>query len=234
MRKYLFAAILAMLCGFSLLGQAAEPTNIILVRHGQTDYNLEHRMQGNVDIPLNATGIAQADNLAQYLKNVPIDIFVSSPLQRANETGKRIAAFHNAEVIVEPRLTEISFGELAGMKSADFKVKYPKMHQRFREELWHFKAPKGETIKTVGKRGAAALTDIAQKYPGKTVLVVAHSLLNPAAVSALLGIGYKHVRQLAQDNTSFSVLRYKDGKWTVMTWNAIPHLGKIANGIPLE
>ena len=219
----------------TMLAHAAEPTNIILVRHGQTDYNLQHRMQGNIDIPLNATGIAQAENLAQYLKNVPIDVFISSPLQRANNTGKMIAAYHNnAEVLVDARLTEINLGTWAGMYSKDVKAKYPKMENRFRHEPWHFKAPKGESIKTIGKRAAAALTDIAQKYPGKNVLVVAHSLVNPAALNVLLGLGVKHMRQFAQDNTSISVLRYTDGKWTLLTWNAIPHLDKIANGIPLN
>jgi len=224
----------ALMSTVSLSVEAAQ-TSIILLRHGQTDYNLQGRMQGSIDIPLNATGMAQADKLGKYLQNTPIDVFISSSLKRANATAKIVAAYHHKEneVLIDSRLKEINLGDWGGAYVKDLQIKYPKKYACWKETPWRFKAPHGETFRIVAKRGAEALTDIAQKYSGKTVLVAAHSMLNPSSVCKLLGINHKHMLQFAQDNASFSVLSYNDGKWKVMTWNALPHFDKLSKDIPL-
>lgn len=86
--------------------QQQEPTNIILVRHGQTEYNVQERLQGQIDIPLNDNGIQQANALAEYLKDAKIDVAITSPLQRANVTGATVAKTHNINVTTDPRLME--------------------------------------------------------------------------------------------------------------------------------
>ena len=86
--------------------QQQEPTNIILVRHGQTEYNVQERLQGQIDIPLNDNGIQQANALAEYLKDTKIDVVVTSPLQRANVTGLTVAKYHNLNVTTDDRLME--------------------------------------------------------------------------------------------------------------------------------
>lgn len=224
-----------LLSSFCVIADAAT-TNIILLRHGQTDYNLQGRMQGSVDIPLNATGIAQAEKLGKYLQNTHIDVFISGPLKRANTTAKIVAKYHQKEneVIIDSRIMEMNLGDWGGAYAKDLQAKYPKKYACWQKTPWRFTAPHGENVDKVAKRGAAALTDIAQKYPGKTVLVASHSLLNPSSVCRLLGIDYKHVMQFAQDNASFSVLEYNDGRWKIMTWNAIPHFDKLAKNIPLS
>ena len=83
-----------------------EPTNIILVRHGQTEYNVQERLQGQIDIPLNDNGMQQANALAEYLKDAKIDVAITSPLQRANVTGVAVAKRHNLDVTTDPRLME--------------------------------------------------------------------------------------------------------------------------------
>lgn len=82
------------------------PTNIILVRHGQTEYNVQERLQGQIDIPLNDNGMQQANALAEYLKDAKIDVAITSPLQRANVTGIAVAKRHNLDVTTDPRLME--------------------------------------------------------------------------------------------------------------------------------
>lgn len=86
--------------------QQQEPTNIILVRHGQTEYNVQERLQGQIDIPLNDNGVQQANALAEYLKDAKIDVAITSPLQRANVTGATVAKSHNINVSTDPRLME--------------------------------------------------------------------------------------------------------------------------------
>lgn len=87
------------------------PTNIILVRHGQTEYNVQERLQGQIDIPLNDNGMQQANSLAEYLKDAKIDVAITSPLQRANVTGATVAKSHNINVTTDPRLMEWDFGD---------------------------------------------------------------------------------------------------------------------------
>lgn len=233
--SFIVAVGFIMASTFCVIADAAH-TNIILLRHGQTDYNLQGRMQGSVDIPLNATGIAQAEKLGKYLQNTPIDVFISGPLKRANATAKIVAKYHQKEneVIIDPRIMEINLGDWGGAYAKELQIKYPKKYACWKNTPWRFTAPHGENIDQVAKRGAEALTDIAQKYPGKTVLVAGHSMLNPSSVCRLLGINHRHMLQFAQDNASFSVLEYNDGRWKIMTWNAIPHFDKLAKNIPLS
>lgn len=214
-------------------GEAQEPATIILVRHGETDYNLEGRYQGRIDIPLNETGLAQADKLAEYLKDTQIDVFITSPLQRAYVTGQRVAEYHGLPVSTDDRLVEIDFGDWAGCYKKDLKADHPEDYKVWTETPWLFTMPNGENLEMMGTRGAEAIHEIACNNAGKTIFIAAHSMFNQAVVCELLGFGYEHFSQLGQDNTSITVLRY-DGKWKMLVWNATPHLGMVANGLPLQ
>lgn len=214
-------------------GDKQDPTTIILVRHGETNYNLEGRYQGRLDIPLNDTGLAQADKLADYLKNTPIDVVITSPLKRAEVTGEKVANTHGLSLSTDERLMEIDFGDWAGNLKKDLKVEFPDEYKTWEETPWLFQMPNGESLEMMGTRGAQALKDIALENAGKTVLIAAHSMFNQAVMCELYGLGYEHFNQLGQDNTSISVLRY-DGKWKILMWNAIPHLDMVANGLPLN
>ena len=213
-------------------GEAQEPATIILVRHRETNYNLEGRYQGRLDIPLNDTGLAQADRLAAYLKDTPIDAVITSPLQRAYVTGQKVAELHGLSVSTDDRLMEIDFGDWAGRYKKDLKAEFPDAYKTWTETPWLFTMPHGESLAMMGTRGAEAIHEIARSNAGKTVFIAAHSMFNQAAVCELCGLGYEHFNQLGQDNTSISVLRY-DGQWKLLLWNAIPHLDMVANGLPL-
>lgn len=213
-------------------GASQEATTIILVRHGQTDYNVAERLQGRLDIPLNETGLAQADALAAYLKDTKIDVVITSPLARANVTGTKVAESHGLPVATDDRLMELNFGDWTDHYKAELKENQAKDYAIWTDTPWLFQMPNGESIQMMGKRGAEAIYEIACENPGATVFIAAHSLFNQATTCELLGLGYEHYSQLAQDNTSISVFRY-DGQWKLMMWNAIPHLDMVAKGLPL-
>ncbi len=214
-------------------GEPQEVTTIILVRHGQTDYNVEGRLQGHLDSPLNETGLAQADKLAEYLKDVPIDVCFSSPLSRANTTAKKVAALHDLPVSVDDRLIEIDHGDWTNHLKSALKKDYPEEYNKYTQTPRPYTGPNAESLSDMGKRGAEALQEIACKNPGKTVLVAAHSDFNKATVCEILGLEYEHFNELQQDNTSISILRY-DGNWKLCVWNSIPHLGCLTEGIALS
>lgn len=230
--KFLSAFMAIVVCVVMLLPALAEAqsdvTHVILVRHGQTDYNLEGRWQGFLDIPLNATGIRQAELLAESLRDVPIDVFISSPLKRAFVTTEKCAQLHGKEIAyTDDRLKEINLGVWAGMKKTDVAQKYPKLNKLWEERPWLVKVPQGESLRELGNRYRDALEDVVRKYPGKTIFIGAHSLGNMALICNALDISLVHFRQLEQDNTCVNVLEYKDGQWKLLLMNSISHTGKL-------
>lgn len=166
-----FALVAFCLClTLSLPVQAAkkdEPvTTVILVRHGQTDYNKQNRYQGFLDIPLNENGMAQADQLAASLKDVSIDIFIASPLQRAYVTTEKCAKAKGMEIsYTDERLKEINYGKWAGRTKKEIAETEPLASKRWNETPWKARLPEGESLKELAARYRAALDD------ARTILV---------------------------------------------------------------
>jgi broad specificity phosphatase PhoE len=141
-------------------------TLILLVRHGETDWNLTRRVQGHTDRPLNDTGRAQARELAARLADEPLDAVYSSDLLRAHETARIIAAGRGLDVTAVPDLRERDFGTWEGLTDDEILTRYPDA----RERPWG----DAETREEMSRRVLEALERIAETHPGKRVLVVAH------------------------------------------------------------
>ncbi len=141
-------------------------TTILLARHGETDWNLERRVQGHADTPLNATGQAQARALADELADEPLDAVYSSDLARAYETALVVAERKGLEVVVLPELREKHFGTWEGLTDAEILASYP----HARDGNWG----DGETREAMSRRVLAALARIAAEHPEGRILVVAH------------------------------------------------------------
>jgi len=234
LRVKIFGAMILLLVSFLLpvTVQAAERTIIILIRHGETDYNKEGIFQGALDIPLNANGLRQADLLAESLKDVPIDVFIASPLSRAYVTTEKCAALHGMKVAyTDARLSEASYGDWAGQLRSDIKKKFPREYKLQSEQRWKFTPPHGESLKSMQKRYRAALDDIIAKYPGKTILVGAHSGGNITLLCSVLNINLNHFNQFEQDNTCVNVLAYENGEWQLLLMNSVEHLGYLYKGM---
>jgi broad specificity phosphatase PhoE len=145
-------------------------TTLLLARHGQTDWNLEHRWQG--DPPLNDAGRAQAEALAASLDATPLDGLYSSNLRRALETAEVVAKRIGLEVQVDARLREIDVGDWVGFTTAELERRFPAGFERFREG--HAGWEQGENYDQMVARVTAAFFDIAAAHPGDRILVVAH------------------------------------------------------------
>jgi broad specificity phosphatase PhoE len=147
-------------------------TTIFVARHGQTDWNLEQRWQGHADPPLNATGREQAAELGESFVARGIDAIISSDLRRAAETAEIVGARLGLAVELDPRLREVDVGEWSGLTSAEVEARYPDGYRRRRTGMtgWDH----GEDLAAMANRVAAALFDLAARYPGRRVLVVTH------------------------------------------------------------
>lgn len=206
----------------------AETTTVVLVRHGETPYNLVKRYQGHLDIPLNEVGIKQAKLLAKSLKDYPIDVFVSSPLKRAYVTTEIVAKAHGATIAyTDKRFSEIDYGDWAGEFVADLQVKYPEQFKLWQERPWLITFPNGENLRDLQYRGRAALEDAVARYPGKTIFIGAHSHINTVILCSVLGLDPEHFKQIRQNNTCVNVLKYEDGVWQLVLLNSVAHLGSL-------
>jgi len=151
-------------------------TTLLLIRHGQTEWNLLGKYTGMSDIPLTDKGREQAQRLAVELKANPPDAVVSSDLIRARETAEILATPFNLPVHTDPRLREINQGLWEGMHVDDIKAKYAQEFAARQANPLEVAPPGGETVGQVRERVVTAVNDIAQKYPDQRVAIVAHGL----------------------------------------------------------
>jgi broad specificity phosphatase PhoE len=158
-------------------------TEIILVRHGETDWNLQRRVQGHTDVPLNALGLEQAAALAASLEDVPLVAVYASDLGRARDTAAAVAGRHGLEVIVDPDLREKHFGTWEGLTDIEINERFPDAAQG----AWG----DGETSDDVATRVLEALRRISLRHEPGPVLVVSHG----GSVRAVLRhLGVEHGR----------------------------------------
>ncbi len=141
---------------------------ILLTRHGQTEWNLLKKVQGKADIELNKTGIQQAKTTRDYLKYERIDLILCSPLKRAIQTAEIINQGRNIRIVIDERVSERDFGEFEGMPNTDFDF------NAFWSYEQNLKYDKAENIKDFFRRVYNFLDNIKNEYAGKNILIVAH------------------------------------------------------------
>jgi broad specificity phosphatase PhoE len=178
-------------------------TTILLARHGETDWNLERRVQGHTDRPLNDVGRAQALALAEELADTRLDAAYSSDLVRAHETARIVAERQGLDVTAVPDLREREFGTWEGLTDREILDRFPQAHNG----PWG----DGETPEAMSRRVLEALRRIAQTHPGGTVLVVAHggplrAVLRSCGVAAEGRIANCHVVRLEAEGQTLRSL----------------------------
>lgn len=156
-------------------------TTLWLVRHGQTDWNVEGRYQGQADVPLNAAGLQQARALAAEIAGENFDAIYCSDLERARVTAEIIARPLHLPVQIDVRLREINQGQWEGKYYLNLMIQYPDEMQARRIDPIHFRPPDGETAAEVAARMAQAADEIAATHPQGRVVIVSHAL----AIAAL-------------------------------------------------
>ena len=147
-------------------------TEFLLVRHGETDWNVERRFQGHADPPLNDAGREQARALAAELADTDLDAIYTSDLTRARETAEIVADRTGAPVRALTELREIDVGEWQGLTWPEIEIQFPEGVRRWHEqgEGWH----DGETYEELGRRVVQALRSLAGEHPGSRLLIVGH------------------------------------------------------------
>lgn len=212
---------------------------IILIRHGQTDWNHQRRWQGGADIPLNEEGIAQAEALADYLHETgeQIDVIVASDLKRAYATAQAIANKLGLTIETDPRLREIAVGAFEGLTGTEVQAQYADEYRRMREDYLNFVFPGGESRLAMQTRAYEALSAVLERMNSermngerlnvdtgaKTAAVVTHG----GVIAMLLAKLFPNEEEISAKpihNTSITTVKYGPEGWTLETLAITPHL----------
>ena len=201
-----------------------QATRILAIRHGETDWNRNGRLQGHADIALNAAGRWQARRLAAALEHEsPVAIYASD-LQRAVQTAQPLAQRHGLEVVVDAGLRERGFGAFEGLDYAEVARRWPEANERWRRRDPEFGAPGGETLNAFYARATAAVARLAGRHPGQTVAVVAHGGVMDCLYRAALRIALDAPRTWQLANASINRLLYSAGGYSLIGWSDDGHL----------
>jgi broad specificity phosphatase PhoE len=152
-------------------------TRLLLIRHGETDWNVEGRWQGQIDVPLNARGRQHASQIADELVGEDIQAIYASDLSRALETAQPLASRLGLPVRTDARLREINQGEWQGLLVTEIQARYAELFRLRKDNPRTVAPPGGETVSQVQERVEQALNDILQRHPGETMAIVAHGFV---------------------------------------------------------
>lgn len=195
-----------------------------LVRHGQTLWNTQGRTQGHGNSPLTELGKIQAINLARHLKEYPIDLIYCSDLGRAIETADIIGVELGLDVNPTPALREMGFGEWEGMPIPKIKEKYPELLHLWRNQPDKAKMPGGETLHIVKEREDKLIEELNEKYKGKHILLVSHSVTVRVMLLSFLQAPLSNLYRIKQDNTALNIVKFKEYGPVVIKMNDVNHL----------
>jgi broad specificity phosphatase PhoE len=194
-------------------------TELILARHGETDWNVQEVFRGRADVDLNTTGKKQAELLAQYLKASKPEAIYSSPLERALRTAQIVAGQH-FRVKVEPvmDLIDLDYGEWQGVSKEDVKEKYPELYERWLREPHRVKMPSGESLNNVKKRTQKVIDEIVAEHEG-TILVISHRVVLKVIILSLLGLNNSQFWNVRVDSGGVTTFLYENEHYILVRHN---------------
>jgi broad specificity phosphatase PhoE len=205
-----------------------------LIRHGQTDWNIGRRIQGETDVPLNARGRLQAEAAGRAMREVPIDAIYSSDLSRALETARAVSRLHDGGPLpVTPlrEFEEVSFGEWEGMSLDEVGEKWPELFARWKQNATAVTPPGGETPDEVRERVSRGFQKIGadwEKTPFSSAVITAHGAVLEYIFDWLLRNASEH-REIIVENASISRISYdfatEEGR--ILELNRVDHLGEL-------
>ncbi|MFM2347508.1 MAG: hypothetical protein RL654_2261 [Pseudomonadota bacterium] len=206
------------------------PTLLTLVRHGETDSNRVHRFQGQLDVPLNATGLLQAERLAERLAGEHFDVIVRSDLMRVRQTAAPLLWRIARESQVDPAWREQGFGLFEGLTADEVMARHPALWRQWLRQDADFALPGGESVRDFHARANDALDALAARHAGARVLVVTHGGVLDMLWRRVQGQSLSSARACAIPNAGINRLCWRDGTLSIEAWAEVDHLA----GLPAQ
>ena len=199
-------------------------TKIIFVRHGQTEWNVLGRYQGQTDVALSPLGIEQAEKLAAHFPVDKIEAVYSSDLARAMKTASCVADRFGLTVESRPELRELNFGDWEGLTYDEIVAKWPDALENFFLHPDVLDIPHGESFPKLRERALACVEEIVARHPDQTVAVFAHGAILRTILTAALHMDLQYVWTIRQFNTAVNIVTYTEHGTTVELINGTGHL----------
>ena len=201
-----------------------EITRLIAVRHGETAWNVDTRIQGQLDIGLNATGLWQARRVGQALAHEDVGVIYASDLSRAWQTAQEIAKPHGLTVHPEPGLRERAFGRFEGMSFAEIEAILPEQARRWRERDPEFEPEGGESLLVFRERVTRVAAKLAARHPGRLVVLVAHGGVMDVLYRAATRQELQAPRTWQLGNAAINRMLWTPGGFSLVGWSDTAHL----------
>lgn len=199
-------------------------TRICFIRHGETDWNAEKRLQGHTDIELNARGRTQAAALPGAFADTPVDAVYSSDLKRARATAQPLADALGLDLRLRPVLRERNYGRCEGHTFAEIEVQFPDDAAAIRSRDPDYVSPGGESRRQHQKRVLDAVAGLVAEHPGQTLVVVTHGGFLDVIHRFWNGQPMTAPRDYPIPNGGLNWVSFADGRWTVECWGSTAHL----------
>lgn len=195
---------------------------LILIRHGETLWNRENRIQGHTDVELSDLGRLQVEKLSLSLKKERIEAIFSSPLRRAYETAQAIARFHNLNISIEENLRELNHGDFESLTLQDLKEQHESFLKKWKEDPASVVMPNGESLFQVQERVWETIKTII--HSEKDTLVVSHGMALMTLLCKIQNLSLSKGREVFVTMASKTVVQFDDGKGVITIFNDASHL----------
>ena len=205
-----------------------EPTRILAIRHGETAWNVDTRIQGHLNIPLNDTGHWQGQRLGQALAGEEIAAIYASDLSRAHETALYVSRATGVPVVPELGLRERGFGEFEGKTFAEIEIALPDQAQRWRKRDPSFTPAGGESLLQVQARVLATVNRLAKQHPGELIVMVGHGGVMDVLYRAATRLDLQAARTWLLGNTAINRLLWSPEGLSLVGWSDTQHLSDAA------
>jgi probable phosphoglycerate mutase len=197
---------------------------VLLIRHGQTEWNRVERYRGQIDVPLNETGRQQAQALARRLASWSIQAVYAGPLERAVKTAEPIAEVLGLPCQPVAGFLDINYGEWVGLTPAEAALRDPESHDQWLNAPHLVRIPGGESLADIRDRAVAAVDELLDRHAEETIVIVGHQVVNKVVICAVLGLSNASFWRLRQENGCLNILAYHDGLFDLVTLNDTCHL----------
>ena len=205
-------------------------TEILLIRHGETDWNVEKRLQGHTDIDLNREGVRQATALGRALLDEPLDAIFSSDLKRAFGTAQGIAIPRGMSIQLDKGLRERCFGAFEGLNHPEISDRFPEDYAAWKRRDIDARYPQGEfhaeTLREFSNRAVDAITTLAGAY--RKVAIVTHGGVLDSVYRRAKNMGYEHPRDFDVLNASINRVTWDGANFQILKWADVAHLSRAA------
>ncbi len=203
-------------------------TKIIVVRHGETEWNIEDRCQGHKDSLLTENGIKQAENVALRLAGYNLSAIYTSDLGRAIQTAEIISEASNLNILPDPRLRERNMGVLQGLTDSEMAKSFPKVCSNLMKLNPDYIIPEGDSSRQSFSKNIECLNEIARLHPGNSVLIVTHGGVLINFFKYIVGLSLDSPRKFKVWSGSINTFSYDGEGWKLLGWGDVSHLKGIS------